>query len=106
METRNPDVFMEYKRVRNKLRQESRKVIKQAQYDIMSRQCKHNPKKIWNYVNSKFKSKQQIEDIKVHNVIYGQSTIINKDEDKVAAFWDFFSKIYTIEPDAVQDVLS
>jgi len=47
METHNPDVLMEYKRVRNKVRQETRKVIKHEQYDsmIMSKQCKHNPKK-------------------------------------------------------------
>jgi len=103
METRNPDVLMEYKRVQNKVRQETRKVIKHEQYD-MSKQCKHNPKNFWNYVNSKFKSKQQIEDIKVQDEIYGQSTIISKDEDKAAAFGDFFSKIYTIEPAVVQDL--
>ena len=97
METHNPDVLMEYKRVRNKVRQETRKVIKHGQYD-MSKQCKHNPKKFWNYVNSKFKSKQQIGDIKVQYETYGQSTIISKDEDKAAAFGDFFSKYTRSNP--------
>jgi len=49
MKTRNQDVLMEYKRVRNKVQQETRKMIKQEQYDMsiyMSKQYKHNPKKI------------------------------------------------------------
>jgi len=34
--------------------------------------------------------------------LLSRSRIISTDKDKLAAFGDFFSKIYTIEPDAVR----
>ena len=40
----------------------------------MSKQCKHNPKKFWNYIDSRFNSKQQIADVKVQDA-KGQTTI-------------------------------
>jgi len=60
MKTRNQDVLMEYKRVRNKVQQETRKMIKQEQYD-MSKQYKHNPKKIGitSTANSNLNNRQQ-----------------------------------------------
>ena len=48
--TKNVNVFDEYKIVRNKVKQETVKLVQQEQ-DKISRDCKSNPKRFWRYVN-------------------------------------------------------
>jgi hypothetical protein len=45
-ETRDPNVEKEFKRLRNVIRQESRKLKTREQQKVAS-QCKENPKKFW-----------------------------------------------------------
>jgi len=61
-ETRNVTVFNEFKQIRNLVRKESRKIAQKVQSDI-AQCCRHNPKKFWQYINSKTSSKCGIGDI-------------------------------------------
>ena len=80
----------------------SRQIIQKNQKAIAV-SCKINPKKFWQHVRSKTSSCSGIGDIKV---VEGNSTkTICADSEKVDAFSDYFSKIYTIESDVAFDTL-
>ena len=71
----------------------------------VAKQCKENPKKFWQYVKSKTKTSSGIGDIKVLND-NGSIKTLTDDEEKSNAFSDFFSTVFTSEPDSLFEPLN
>jgi len=84
----------EFKHVRNLARKESRKIAQKVQSDI-AQCCRHNPKKFWQYINSKTSSKSGIGDI-VAQVGNSRMTLTT-DLEKAEHFSKFFASVYSIE---------
>jgi len=68
---------------------------KKEQIDI-AHQCKTNPKKIWNYVNSKFKNKNKIGNLSFKNSI-GIDDLTNNDSTKADILNNFFTSVFVKE---------
>ena len=62
----------------------------------MALQCKSNPKKFWNYVNSKRKTKSTIADL-VTTDNYGNTVIASDNEQKAEVLGSYFSGVFTKE---------
>jgi len=56
METRDKLVLKKIKSAHNKVRNETRKLLKVEQQNVAG-QCKQNPKIFWKYINSKHKTR-------------------------------------------------
>ena len=97
LETKNNDLLKEYKTLRNRVRNETRCIIKNEQMEI-AKASKNNPKKIGNYIKSKTKNSSSIGDIKYKN-INGEEPLATTDEEKSKVFCDYFSSVFTIESD-------
>jgi hypothetical protein len=95
-ETRDRAVEVQYKKIRNKVRKETRETNKNIQRDI-AKACKDNPKKLWQFVNSKNKTSRSIGNISISDPL-GKLRLIENDSEKAEAFWDHFQKVFTIEP--------
>jgi hypothetical protein len=96
METRDANVFNEYKRVRNLVRTESRNRAIKYQLEI-ARACKRNPKRFWQYVKSKTTTSTSISDLLIKEGAV--SRIVSDDLEKSELFSKSFSSIYTVESD-------
>lgn len=83
-----------FKELRNKIRNETRKIQKLEQSEV-AKNCKSNPKKFWNYVRSKSNMVTSIGDIKVKG--NEQDIIITDDDAKAQTFCDYFSSVFTEE---------
>jgi len=59
-------------------------------------QCKSNPKKFWNYINSKPKTKSTIGDL-VTTDNYGNAVIASGNEQKAEVLGSYFSGVFTKE---------
>jgi hypothetical protein len=92
-ETQNSELEKEYKKMRNVVRSESRRV-EQMEQKLVANSCKENPKKIWKFVKSTTSTVSDIGNIKIIDN-NRNTTILTDDEDKSNAFADFFDKIYT-----------
>jgi len=62
IETRDSIIYKKYKSVRNKVRNETRKLRIEEQRQVAT-QCKDNPKIFWKFVNSKLKAHEHIGDL-------------------------------------------
>ena len=96
IETRDRTVEGQYKRIRNQVRKETREINKTIQKDI-AKTCKDNPKKFWQFVNSKTKTSRSIGNMTVTDPS-GKLRIIENDLEKAELFSDHFQKIFTNEP--------
>jgi len=96
-ETRDSKRLQEYKKVRNCVRKETRKLEKQEQLHI-SRNCKSNLKLFWKQVRNKSSSISTVSYLKVK--VHGEETLITDNKDKATALLDFFSTVFTKEPDS------
>ena len=85
----------DYKKVRNQVRQLSRKALKLKEKDI-AMSAKENPKKFWSYVKSKSKTKTSIADLCTNE---SKTTLTDSDEAKANVLGNFFSSVFTIEPE-------
>jgi len=74
METRDDKIFTKYKSAKNMVSKEIKKLAKLEQQEVAS-QCKLNPKKFWNYINSKRKTKSAIGDLTTTDT-YGVVTLL------------------------------
>jgi hypothetical protein len=103
METKDPEVEKKYKSIRNQVRQNSRnhERIKQK---VISAECKDNPKKFWLYVKSKSKTRNLMGDIKISDPA-GKQRVIVDSEEKANVFADYFSSVFSREPDYNQEIL-
>ena len=85
---RKPEALYNYKKIRNKVRNETRNVYKSEQRNVAN-QSKVNPKKFWNYVNSKFKTNNKIGNLRHLNSM-GIEEIIYDDITKTDILNQFF----------------
>ena len=93
-ETKSSKVLLEFKTLRNIVRKITRNISKNIQLNI-AKSCKSNPKKFWQYVNSRTCSRPGVSDLKFNN---GSSVItITDDVDKAETFSNYFANIYTSE---------
>ena len=100
-ESRSKDKLCEYKRVRNLVRKETRKIVQKNQAEV-AKSCKANPKKFWMYVNSKTKTHSSISDLHIKRD-NGSFEIITSDLQKANAFADYFETIYNKNSDVSQE---
>ena len=94
IETRNTDYLIKYRKVRNEVRNETRRIYKEQQ-NAIAKATKSNPKKFWSYVKSKTSVKSSIGDIKYN--CDGKDIIITEDYQKATAFNDYFASVFTKE---------
>ena len=94
-ETRDPKYENEYKKCRNLVRKVTRNAKIKEQADVANA-CKTNPKKFWNYVQSKTVKKKGVGDLKVIDD-NGIEQILTDDLEKASAFVQYFSDVFTME---------
>ena len=94
METRDPAIYKKYKSVRNAVTREIRKIVRNEQHEV-ALQCKSNPKKFWNYINSKRTTKSAIGDL-VTTDNYGNNVTVSGNEQKAEVLGSYFSGVFTI----------
>jgi len=92
---RNPAILLKYKRISNIVRNHTcnLQTKDQNQTDI-ALQCKTNPKKFWNFVNSKFKNK--ICNLSFKNSI-GIEETTNNEKTKAEILNNFFTSVFAKE---------
>ncbi len=99
--TNNSLVYAEYKKVRNQVRRLSRKSVKIHEKDI-ALSAKENPKKFWNYVKSKSKTKTSISDLYMNS---DKDILTESDGEKSNVLGDFFTSVFTHDPnDTLPDI--
>jgi len=105
IDTKDPAIYAQYRGISNIVRKQTRAVYKHEQNEV-ARLSKENPKKFWNYVNSRRKSRSTISDL----VCQDDQRNVSKadtDEKKAVVLSQFFSSVYSIEPpgefDRLQD---
>jgi hypothetical protein len=87
----NGQTYTEYQRLRNQVRNLTRKAQK-LQEKIIAKSVKSNPKKFWAYAQSKSKSKIGISDL------YKDGTkLTSTDTEKAEVLSDFFVSVFTNE---------
>ena len=97
METEDGKIFTEYRRCSNQLRRLTRKATKLYEQNI-SKQAKGNPKAFWRYVGSKTNMKSKIPDL--YATDDNNPDLMTKDDKgKADRLGDFFSSVFTNEPD-------
>mgnify|MGYP003555778410 CR=1 FL=1 len=98
LKTKNPASLLEYKKLSNSIRHQTRLIKISEQTDI-AHQCRSNPKKFWNYVNSKFKSKNKISDLSLTSST-GTKDTTNNDSTKAEVLNNFFTSVFVTEDDS------
>ena len=93
MDTRNNKKYLEFKKVRNQVKSLVKKVKHNMEKDI-AKNAKTNPKKFWQYANSKRKTKSGIAELKYKND-KGEKSITECDKDKANVLANFFSSVFT-----------
>src|SRR6267154_1963778 len=78
------------------LERRKEKLTKKNQNDV-DKTCKENPKKFWQFVNTKNKTSRSIGNITVTDSIR-KLRVIENDLEKAEAFSVHFQKIFTDEP--------
>ena len=97
IETKDAEKKKEYNRQRNKVRRLTRKAQKDKEKKIAN-ESKRNPKKFWNYVKSKLKTKPGISELLINETNKNQETT-KTDEEKAEVLSKFFTSVFTEEPD-------
>ena len=93
LNTKDEQVYKEYCRARNQVKNITRKITKQHEKNI-SQQAKTNPKKFWKYAQSKTKTKASIPDLYTDEN-YKEKT--NSDQEKAETLSEYFASVYTEE---------
>ncbi len=96
IETKDAEVYVAYKKLRNKIKKEMKKLVVNEQREI-AKCCKQNPKKFWKYIKNKNKSQSSLGDLK-HISSAGQELIATSPEDKADALCEYFSSVFINEP--------
>ena len=88
---------LQFRRLRNQVKSLTRKAKKLFEKKI-AKNVKQNPKAFWAYTQSKLKYKSTIPDLMIpgseQNPVYAK-----KDPDKAEVFVNYFSSVFTSEPD-------
>jgi hypothetical protein len=104
IECKNEDSYKDYKKQRNKVRSLIRKDQRDLQNKIAN-DYKNNPKKFWNYVNGKTKTKEKIGDLNyISNE--GYQKMASTDIEKAELLCKFFSSVFCNEPEADFEALA
>jgi len=97
IETRDGQKYLAYVQARNK----AKALIRQHQRDTckrIARAAKVNPKRFWSYVNSKTRIKNDIPNLFKGPLPDGSQDLTNSTQEKAEALSDFFSSVFTQEP--------
>ena len=97
IESRDENKYKEYTRTRNQVKKMVRKAKRNMEMDI-AKNVKENPKKFWQYANSKRKTKTGISELKYQKED-GSEGITEGDKQKAEVLANFFSSVFTQEPD-------
>ena len=95
METRDAAIYKKYKSVRNAVTREIRKIVRNEQHEV-ALHYKSNPKKFWNYINSKRTTKSAIGDL-VTTDNYGNTVTVSGNDQKAEVLGSYFSGVFTKE---------
>ena len=95
METRDGKRYEEYCKVRNQVRNLTRKAVINKEKEI-AKEVKKNPKKFWQYTQSKTKTRTGISDLLMDEQ-NGTGIITKNDTDKANTLSSFFSSVFTTE---------
>lgn len=97
MRTKDGQIYSEYCRIRNKVRSLTRRLKRDFETNI-AREAKKNPKRVWNYIKSRTKIKENIPNLYIDpsNPASGET---KSDKEKAEALSEFFTKVFTIEPE-------
>ena len=97
MENRDSKKYKEFVRSRNKVKTTVRKAKLQMEKEL-AENAKVNPKKFWQYANSKRKTKSGIGELKTTNS-NGEVETAKTDKEKAEVLANFYSNLFTREPD-------
>ena len=97
LESKDGKVYEEYCRCRNQVRRMTRRAIKLHEKDI-AKKAKLNNKAFWKFINSKTKLRSTIPDLYTSNDLDKQKMTKN-DHEKSNKLAEYFSTVYTTEPD-------
>ena len=98
LETREGEIYSEYRKCSNQLRRLTRKAAKICEQRIASN-SKGNPKIFFKYVNSKTKLRPAVPDLYLSDDEPNKENMTSNDTDKANVFAAFFSSVQTREPD-------
>ncbi len=89
-----------YTRLRNRVSKLT-KLAKKRHEGYLASEAKDNPKKLWRYVSSKLKTRPGVSDLIIPDATdeQGKPRVTKDDQEKADTLADFFSSVFTIEPD-------
>ena len=96
IETKDGQKYKDYCQIRNKVKSLTRRAKIEQEKNI-SRNAKDNPKKFWQYVKSKTKTKDNIPDLDIPGEDEGNSKTTTNDFEKAETLLNYFSSVFTIE---------
>ncbi|KAK6167371.1 hypothetical protein SNE40_021416 [Patella caerulea] len=97
METKDGKLYQEYIKTRNQVKSLIRKAKKNMEKDI-AKNAKTNPKKFWQYANSKRKTKPGIAELKTKQE-NGEIKTTKSEQEKAEVLAEFFTSVFTVEPE-------
>ena len=97
IETRDDNKYKEFRSLTNKVRKMTRNLQRDMEKDI-SRSAKTNPEKFWSFIKSKLKTKVRVADLVKIRDNDGEPLTKN-DGEKAEVLSEFFSSVFTREPD-------
>jgi hypothetical protein len=102
VKTGDPKTHAEYCKTRNQVRRLTRQAQKQKE-KLLAHEVKQNPKKFWKYVGTKTKYKTGIPNLNMETVDHVQTKTTN-DKEKADVLANFFSSVFTREPEGAWDL--
>ena len=98
MNNRTSDNYKEFCKMRNQVRNLTRKAKKEKEGEIAA-DAKSNPKKFWKYVNNNLKTKPGIPNLEKTTSTKDKKEVTKNDKEKADTLLNYFSSVFTIEPD-------
>ena len=101
-QTNDGQVYLEYRKVSNRVRRITRKAQKVLEKNV-AKQAKTNPKKFWQFVNNKTRARPNIPDLFVdEDTPTGSNVTTSSDKEKANILNQYFASVFTKE-DALYD---
>ena len=104
METKDVMYYAELCKARNLVRKMTRKLEKQLEMKLAA-EAKSNPKAIWKYINSKTKTRVSVSELNT-DPADPTSKLTTSDKEKAEVLGQFFSSVFTVEPDGYTIIIS